>query len=73
MEPKWQIVIALYAAVISTLVLIWRLIEFYLEKAGRIKVLALIDKRALLDTNNRIIEYFINIELPLLISVDTKE
>ncbi len=38
MEKNWQLVIALYAAVISTLVLIWRLIEFYFEKAGRIRV-----------------------------------
>jgi hypothetical protein len=37
---NWQLGIALYAAGISTLVLIWRLIEYYFEKAGRIKVRA---------------------------------
>jgi hypothetical protein len=35
---NWQLGIALYAAGISTLVLIWRLVEFYIEKVGRIRV-----------------------------------
>jgi hypothetical protein len=42
---NWQLGIALYAAGISTLVLIWRLIEYYLEKSGRIKVVASIMPR----------------------------
>jgi hypothetical protein len=34
----WTLIIAAYAALISSLVLIWRLIEFYLERSGRIKI-----------------------------------
>jgi hypothetical protein len=42
---NWELGIALYAAGISTLVLIWKLVEYYLEKAGRIKVVVKIMPR----------------------------
>ena len=42
---NWELVIAIYAAGISTMVLIWMLIEYYFEKAGRIKIVAIIMPR----------------------------
>jgi len=60
----WQLVIAIYATVISTLVLIWRLVEFYLEKAGRIKVkIKLITKIAVFNNilGDRILYYSVEV------------
>jgi hypothetical protein len=62
---NWQLGIALYAAVLSTMVLIWRLIEYYFEKAGRVKVVAFIRKMALLNKEHLQVSSYINIEIAL--------
>ena len=38
MDINWSLVVSIYAAIIATFVAVWRIIEFFYDRKGKIKI-----------------------------------